>query len=77
MFFWVVFLQTQFQDISTCMIMTSEGLDNLNTKLETPVPLTRFRPNIVVTGTKGIHDEVGNISFCLTFKIYIKIYFKY
>ncbi|KAK2582550.1 hypothetical protein KPH14_004841 [Odynerus spinipes] len=39
-----------FADLTSYMLMSSQSLDMLNEKLETPVPALQFRPNIVVSG---------------------------
>ena len=46
------------------MIASEESLDLLNSKLDSPIPMDRFRPNIVVTGcdphAEVISDHYGN-----------------
>jgi len=58
-----------FADGYPCLIIGQSSLDELNTKLEKPVLMDRFRPNIVFTGGEphaedGIKDfEIDGISF--------------
>jgi uncharacterized protein YcbX len=48
--------QTSLSDGYPIMIIGQSTLDDLNTRLEEPVPMNRFRPNIVFTG--GLpHEE--------------------
>lgn len=47
---------TSFSDGYPFLIIGQESLNLLNSKLETPVPMNRFRPNFVFTGGKP-HDE--------------------
>jgi len=39
-----------FADAYPLLVLSEESLEELNTRLETPVPMNRFRPNIVVRG---------------------------
>lgn len=39
------------------LLISQESLDFLNTKLAQPVPMNRFRPNIVVRGCQRPHEE--------------------
>lgn len=41
-----------YQDTSAFHVVTLASLDDLNTRLDTPVNMARFRPNVVVSGTK-------------------------
>ena len=47
-----------FADGYPCLIIGEASLDELNRRLETPVPMGRFRPNFVFSGGKA-HDEDG------------------
>ena len=39
-------------------LLIGEGsLDDINSRLETPVPMTRFRPNFVVSGTEPFEED--------------------
>jgi uncharacterized protein YcbX len=58
-----------FADRFPFLLISQASLDALNRRLSLPVPMDRFRPNIVVEGT-GPHDEdgwdrirVGEVSF--------------
>ncbi|XP_047357357.1 mitochondrial amidoxime-reducing component 1-like isoform X3 [Vespa velutina] len=46
-----------FSDITSYMLMTSQSLDNLNERLENPVPALQFRPNIVVSSEKSFVED--------------------
>lgn len=39
------------------LIIGQASLDDLNTRLETPVPMNRFRPNFVFSGSKPYEEE--------------------
>jgi uncharacterized protein YcbX len=39
-----------FADAYPLLVLSEESLEDLNARLETPVPMNRFRPNIVVRG---------------------------
>lgn len=47
---------TSFADAYPFLIIGQESLNLLNSKLETSIPINRFRPNFVFTGGKA-HDE--------------------
>ncbi|MER2999550.1 MOSC domain-containing protein [Pontibacter populi] len=58
-----------FADAYPFLTIGQEALNNLNTKLAKPVPMNRFRPNIVFTGGQP-HDEdlwdtftIGEVNF--------------
>lgn len=48
-------------DSTALLIISEESLDCLNTRIErrgaTPVPMSRFRPNVVITGWPDPHTE--------------------
>lgn len=56
-----------FADGYSILVIAQASLDNLNSKLAEPMPMTRFRPNIVVTGCdhhapdRWRHITIGNI----------------
>jgi uncharacterized protein YcbX len=52
----VVAPAVSFTDAFPTLITSEESLANLNTRLPSPVPMNRFRPNIVVRGS-GAYDE--------------------
>lgn len=58
-----------FADGMPYLIIGEASLEDLNSKLETPVPMDRFRPNIVFSGgTPFLEDElkkitIGEVSF--------------
>jgi uncharacterized protein YcbX len=45
-----------FADGYPLLVISEESLDDLNTRLDVPVPMNRFRPNIVVRGG-GVYAE--------------------
>jgi uncharacterized protein YcbX len=47
-----------FADLSSALLISEESLVDLNARLDKPVPMNRFRPNIVVAGC-GPYDEDG------------------
>ena len=48
--------QNMFADAYPLLVMSEASLENLNHRLSIPVPMNRFRPNIVLSGIKA-HDE--------------------
>lgn len=50
--------EVSFADGYPVLLISQAALDDLNARLERPVPMTRFRPNIVVEGTAP-HAEDG------------------
>jgi uncharacterized protein len=46
-----------FADGFPYLIVSQESLDELNRRLPEPIEMARFRPNIVVSGVTGPHDE--------------------
>lgn len=63
--------EVSFADGFPLLLISQASLDLLNSKLPHAVPITRFRPNLLVTGC-GAHDEdrwrrvrVGNVEFDL------------
>jgi len=48
---------TGFADGYPILIASEEGLANLNARLETPVPMNRFRPNVVVKGCDPFAED--------------------
>jgi uncharacterized protein YcbX len=49
--------ETAFSDGYPMLLTTSESLRDLNRRLPQPVPMSRFRPNIVVTGASKPWEE--------------------
>ena len=49
--------QVGFADGFPFLILSQESLDDLNSKLEYPVPMNRFRPNIVVEGCEPFAED--------------------
>lgn len=46
-----------FQDSQPFLIISESSLSVLNSKLKEPLPMNRFRPNIVISGSIEAHDE--------------------
>lgn len=58
-----------FADAYPYLIIGQASLDDLNSRLETPLPMNRFRPNFVYTGGKPYEEDnwkdfiIGDIKF--------------
>jgi len=51
---------TGFADGYPILLASEEGLEDLNTRLEEPLPMNRFRPNIVVKGCEPFAEDGWN-----------------
>lgn len=51
---------TGFADGYPILLTSEEGLQDLNSRLESPVPMNRFRPNLVVKGCKSFEEDTWN-----------------
>lgn len=51
---------TGFADGYPILLASEEGLQDLNSRLETPVPMDRFRPNLVVRGCEPFAEDGWN-----------------
>lgn len=49
---------TGFSDGYPILLASEESLQNLNSRLETPVPMNRFRPNLVVKGYEAFAEDI-------------------
>ncbi|MBY0463141.1 MAG: MOSC domain-containing protein [Alphaproteobacteria bacterium] len=49
--------QVGFADAFPVLLISQSSLDDLNQRLEKPVPMNRFRPNIVVTGSAAFAED--------------------
>ena len=49
--------RTAFSDGFPVLLLTQASLDDLNSRLENPVPMARFRPNIVISGCKPYEED--------------------
>ena len=60
-----------FADAFPVLLISQASLDDLNSRLETPVPMNRFRPNLVVSGCEPFAEDswsrirVGEVEFDL------------
>ncbi len=62
---------TAFSDGFPILLISQSSLDDLNSRLNSPVPMVRFRPNIVVSGCAPFAEDswkkirIGNVIFRL------------
>lgn len=60
---------TQFSDEFQFLVISQASLDDLNGRLPNPLPMNRFRPNLVVDGLEPYGEdqlhEIGAGQFCL------------
>lgn len=49
--------ETAFSDGFPLMLISQASLDDLNTRLQTPLPMLRFRPNLVVDGCRPYAED--------------------
>ena len=49
---------TSFSDAYPLLIIGEESLNDLNRRLQQPLPINRFRPNIVAAGTEPYEEDV-------------------
>lgn len=60
---------TSFSDGYPYLLIGQDSLDDLNSRLEAPVPMKRFRPNIVVAGAEAFAEDswekitIGSVQF--------------
>jgi uncharacterized protein YcbX len=52
--------RTGFADGYPILMTSEEGLQDLNSRLETPLPMNRFRPNVVVQGCAPFEEDSWN-----------------
>ena len=61
-----------FQDAYPFLLIGAASLDDLNSRLQSPVPMNRFRPNLVVSGSAAYAEDlwrscrVGEIALVVT-----------
>lgn len=64
--------QVGFADGFPCLLISEESLDDLNSRLDEPLPMNRFRPNIVIAGGAPFGEDrvatlrIGEIIFHAT-----------
>jgi uncharacterized protein YcbX len=51
---------TGFADGYPILLTSEEGLQDLNSRLESPIPMNRFRPNLVVKGCDPFAEDTWN-----------------
>jgi uncharacterized protein YcbX len=51
---------TGFADGYPILLISEASLDDLNSRLETPLPMNRFRPNLVVRGCEPFAEDAWN-----------------
>jgi uncharacterized protein YcbX len=51
---------TGFADGYPILLASEEGLQDLNSRLESPLPMNRFRPNLVVKGCEPFAEDTWN-----------------
>jgi hypothetical protein len=58
-----------FVDAYPVLLMTEASVDDLNGRLQQPVPMNRFRPNVVISGSAAYEEDtwqrvkIGSVSF--------------
>ncbi len=52
--------RTGFADGYPILLISEESLQDLNSRLETPIPMNRFRPNLVVRGCEPFAEDTWN-----------------
>ena len=49
--------QSRFVDVAPILVTNTASLADLNARLHAPVPMNRFRPNIVITGLEAFAED--------------------
>ncbi|WP_256008948.1 MOSC domain-containing protein [Desertivirga xinjiangensis] len=49
-----------FADAFPFLLISQASLNDLNSRLANPVPMNRFRPNIVISGTEPFEEDIWN-----------------
>lgn len=63
--------QVSFADAYPFLLISEASLEDLNQRLAQPIPMNRFRPNLVVSGCEAFAEDgwqqiqVGEIAFCV------------
>ena len=50
--------QSRFVDVAPILVTNEASLADLNARLDTPIPMNRFRPNVVVSGLDAFAEDV-------------------
>ncbi|MCP9750569.1 MOSC domain-containing protein [Ferruginibacter sp. HRS2-29] len=64
-----IFSLTSFSDGYPILLLSEASLEDLNNKLAEPLPIDRFRPNLVINGTGAFEEDgmkefrIGDITF--------------
>jgi len=63
--------KTAFSDGFPFLLISQASLDDLNRRMQTPVTMSRFRPNLVITGSEAFEEDqwqrirIGDMTFRL------------
>lgn len=58
-------VRVSFADAFPFLMISEESLEDLNTRLPTPLPMNRFRPNLVIGGDRPfVEDSLGAFRLC-------------
>jgi uncharacterized protein YcbX len=52
---------TAFADAYPVLVLSQASLDDLNSRLDTPLGVERFRPNVVVTGCRAYEEDTWSV----------------
>lgn len=63
--------RTAFSDGFPVLLLTQASLDDLNSRLDNPVPMARFRPNIVISGSLPYEEDEWKLLQLGDFKLRI------
>lgn len=61
--------EVRFADGRPLLLTNTKSLEDLNSKLGTPVPMNRFRPNVVISGKQAFEEDqwkkirIGDVTF--------------
>ena len=49
--------QSRFVDVAPILVTNEASLADLNARLDTPIPMNRFRPNVVIEGLEAFAED--------------------